>query len=180
MSNGRGSLNVFFSKNIFIGSYYDFKDIPNSNLPECCFLGRSNVGKSSIINAITKTKNLASVSKKPGRTRSINLFEINNKINIIDLPGYGYSKVSLHMREQLYNLVNTYIHKRKNLKKIYLLIDSVVGIKNTDIDAIDIVSTSNINFSIVLTKIDKLAINFVNNQKKSIFSLMKNYPKNRQ
>ena len=75
MPNGNRSLNLFFSKNNFLGSFNDIYKIPNADLPECCFVGRSNVGKSSIINAITKTKKLAKISKTPGRTQSINLFE---------------------------------------------------------------------------------------------------------
>ena len=80
MSNGNKKLNLFFLNNAFLGSFNNTQDIPNNNLPECCFIGRSNVGKSSIINAITKTKNLAKTSKTPGRTQSANLFEINQEI----------------------------------------------------------------------------------------------------
>ena len=87
MTDGNNSLNLFFSKNIFIGSFQFLEDIPHSNLPECCFVGRSNVGKSSIINSITKTKSLAKISKKPGSTKSINLFQINNLLKFVDLPG---------------------------------------------------------------------------------------------
>ena len=105
MPNGNRSLNLFFSKNNFLGSFNDIYKIPNADLPECCFVGRSNVGKSSIINAITKTKKLAKISKTPGRTQSVNLFEINKTVNIVDLPGYGYAKVSKNTREQLSNLI---------------------------------------------------------------------------
>ena len=79
MTDGSRTLNLFFSKNNFIGSFNEVSTIPNAHLPECCFLGRSNVGKSSIINAVTKSKKLAKTSKKPGRTQSANLFEINKK-----------------------------------------------------------------------------------------------------
>ena len=99
MPNGNRSLNLFFSQNNFLGSFNDIHNIPNNNFPECCFIGRSNVGKSSIINAITKTKKLAKISKTPGRTQSVNLFEINKTINIVDLPGYGYAKVSKNIHK---------------------------------------------------------------------------------
>ena len=92
MSSASRSLNLFFSKNTFKGSFNSFNEVPNEHLPECCFIGRSNVGKSSIINAVTKSKKLAKTSKTPGRTQNINSFLINDKINIIDLPGYGYAK----------------------------------------------------------------------------------------
>ena len=133
MTNGSRTLNLFFSKNNFIGSFNEVSTIPNDHLPECCFLGRSNVGKSSIINAVTKSKKLAKTSKTPGRTQSANLFEINNKINIIDLPGYGFAKVSKVARENLMILIEEYIENRDTLDHVFLLIDSKVGIKNSDI-----------------------------------------------
>ena len=105
MNDGKRSLNLFFSKNNFIGSFNAVDLIPNNNMPECCFVGRSNVGKSSIINAITKSKKLAKTSKTPGRAQSINLFKINDIINIVDMPGYGYAKVSKIKREELSNLI---------------------------------------------------------------------------
>ena len=98
-------LNLFFSKNIFLGSFNEVKKIPNYHLPECCFIGRSNVGKSSIINAITKSKKLAKISKTPGRTQSVNIYEINKRLNIVDLPGYGYSKISASLLYYLSNLL---------------------------------------------------------------------------
>ena len=109
MANTNKNLNNFFNKNKFLGSFNSSIDIPYSEIKkECCFIGRSNVGKSSLINAITKTKKLAKISKTPGRTQSINVFEINNKINIIDLPGYGFAKVSKVMRENLITLIEEY------------------------------------------------------------------------
>ena len=178
MPSGSRLLNIFFSKNNFLGSFNDIKNIPNPNLPECCFIGRSNVGKSSIINAITKTKKLAKISKTPGRTQSANLFEINKTINIVDLPGYGYAKVSKNTREQLTFLIESYISKRTNLAKIFVLIDCKVGVKNSDINMFDFILTSNKIFAIVLTKIDKSPVDFIKKQHKSILSLMKNYNKN--
>ena len=178
MTNGSRSLNLFFSKNNFIGSFNEVNTIPNDHLPECCFLGRSNVGKSSIINAVTKSKKLAKTSKTPGRTQSANLFEINNKINIIDLPGYGYAKISMSIRNQLSYLVEDYIIKRQNLIKIYVLVDCGIGIKDIDIDIFDIIVNSNKLFSIILTKVDKCSKNFINEQRESLFSLMNNYPNN--
>ena len=107
MANTNKKLNNFFNTNKFLGSFNSYQDIPYSKIEnECCFIGRSNVGKSSLLNAITKTKKLAKTSKTPGRTQSINVFEINNKINIIDLPGYGFAKVSKVMRENLGILID--------------------------------------------------------------------------
>ena len=134
MSNASRSLNLSFSKNIFKGSFNSFIDVPNEHLPECCFVGRSNVGKSSIINAITKSKKLAKTSKTPGRTQNINSFLVSNKINIIDLPGYGYAKVSKTKREELYSLIENYLINRENLRRVFVLIDCKIGIKDSDID----------------------------------------------
>jgi len=178
MNGGKRSLNLFFSKNNFIGSFNTVDIIPNENMPECCFVGRSNVGKSSIINAITKSKKLAKTSKTPGRTQSINLFKINNLINMVDMPGYGYAKVSKIKREELSNLIEAYIVNRNNLLQVFVLIDCKVGVKDVDIDIFDNINTADKKFSIILTKSDKCASNFIIKQQKSIVSLMQNYINN--
>ena len=178
MAKSNKDLNSFFSSNKFLGSFNSYQDIPYSKIKkECCFIGRSNVGKSSLLNAITKTKKLAKTSKTPGRTQSINVFEVNNKINMIDLPGYGFAKVSKVMREKLIELIENYIEYRKELDHVFLLIDSKVGIKNSDIDMLDFLNNCSRNFSVILTKIDKISFNQTNFQKNSIMSLMKNYSK---
>ena len=178
MAKSNKNLNSFFSSNKFLGSFNSYQDIPYSNIKkECCFIGRSNVGKSSLLNAITKTKKLAKTSKTPGRTQSINVFEINSKINIIDLPGYGFAKVSKVMKENLKLLIEDYIENREKLEHVFLLIDSKVGLKNSDIDMLDLLNNSSRYFSIVLTKIDRISYNNVEFQKNSVLSLMKNYKK---
>ncbi len=176
MAKSNKNLNSFFSTNKFLGSFNTYQDIPYSETEkECCFIGRSNVGKSSLLNAITKTKNLAKTSKTPGRTQSINVFEINNKINIIDLPGYGFAKVSKVMRENLIVLIEDYVERRENLDHVFLLIDAKVGIKSSDIDMLDFLNSCSKKFSIILTKIDKISGNQITFQRNSILSLMKNY-----
>ena len=173
MASSNKYLNNYFNNNKFLGSYNSYLDIPESNIEkECCFIGRSNVGKSSLINAITKTKKLAKTSKTPGRTQSINVFEINNKINIIDLPGYGFAKVSKVMRSNLIILIEEYIEYRKSLDLVFLLIDAKVGI-----DMMDYINNCSKKFSLVLTKIDKIPNNQREFQKKSILSIIKNYKK---
>ena len=175
MTKGSRSLNLFFSKNIFNGSFNEVTDMPLTHLPECCFIGRSNVGKSSIINAITNSKKLAKISKTPGRTQSINVFEINKRLNIVDLPGYGYAKLSMIVRDQLSKLIQSYLKKRDNLKKIYILIDCKVGIKNIDIDTIDVIAETNKLFAVILTKTDKCSKNYIIYQKASVSSLVQNF-----
>ena len=102
MASLNKNLNKFFNYNKFVGSFRSYKDIPYLEIKrECCFIGRSNVGKSSLINSITGTKKLAKTSKTPGRTQAINIFVISEKINMIDLPGYCFAKVSKVARENL-------------------------------------------------------------------------------
>ena len=123
MPDGSAKLKSFFSNNLFLGSFENMVDIPKKKLPEICFIGRSNTGKSSIINAITKNKNLAKTSKTPGCTKSVNIFEINNKINIADLPGYGYAKTSKIIREKLTDMIESYLCSRLNITRTFVLID---------------------------------------------------------
>ena len=176
MSNANKSLNNFFKKNEFIGSFQSYRNIKKAvSTNDCCFIGRSNVGKSSIINSITRKKNLAKTSKTPGRTQSINIFLINNKINLVDLPGYGYAKVSKVMRNNLGILIQEYIENQLELIHTYVLIDAKVGIKNNDIDMFDLLSESNRKFSIILTKIDKCSKSYLKELENSMQSLMKSY-----
>ena len=141
------------------------------------FAGRSNVGKSSVINKITARRNLARTSKTPGRTRELNYFSYGENINIVDLPGYGYAKVSKVVQNQLSELIKNYLKYRSTLKHIFVLIDSKVGIKNSDIDIFDLIYSYEKMFSIILTKTDKTSKSYMEQQKNSLLTLMKNYPK---
>ena len=178
MSNANKSLNNFFNKNEFTGSFQSYRDIKKiENVNDCCFIGRSNVGKSSLINSITRKKNLAKTSKTPGRTQSINIFLISNKINLVDLPGYGYAKVSKVTRDNLGTLIQEYIENQLGIIQAYVLIDAKVGVKNSDIDMFDLLNDSNRNFSIIFTKVDKCSKTYLEDLESSIQSLMKSYIK---
>ena len=179
MASGNKSLNNFFNTNRFIGSFPSYRDIiKNGHIKDCCFVGRSNVGKSSIINSVTRTKKLAKTSKTPGRTQSINIFLINEAINLVDLPGYGYAKVSKVMRENLGILIEEYIQNQPSLILTYVLLDAKVGVKNSDIDMFDLLNDSNKNFSIIFTKTDKCSKSYLSDLEKSMGSLMRTYNKN--
>ena len=116
MANANQSINKFFASTIFAGSFQSIENIPEFDTQiECCFIGRSNVGKSSIINSITKNNKLAKTSKTPGRTQSINYFNIKKKINVVDLPGYGYAKISKVLQNQLSELIQSFIKSRIKL-----------------------------------------------------------------
>ena len=137
-------------------SFKNYNELKFYGIPEICFTGRSNVGKSSLINAITNRKSLASTSNKPGHTRRIFFYNIAQKFMLVDLPGYGYAKVSKNKIEKMSELVFLYLTKRTYLKMVYILIDSRHGFKESDISFLEFLDTNKISFQIVFTKIDKI------------------------
>ena len=178
MGKGNQNLKKFFSHAKFFSSFNSENNIKSDNsIDEYCFIGRSNVGKSSIINSLTNNHSLAKTSKTPGRTQTINFFILRNHLYIVDLPGYGYAKVSKVVQNQLSELIKNYLKYRSTLKHIFVLIDSKVGIKNSDIDIFDLIYSYEKMFSIIFTKADKSSKSYMEQQKKSLLTLMKNYPK---
>ena len=140
----------------FICSNTEWKKCPKPNLPEYAFIGRSNVGKSSLINSITNHKSLAKTSGKPGKTQLINHFLINNEYFFADLPGYGYAKVSKKDRAKFKDFSMKYLQLRTNLMCLFLLIDSRHSPQQIDLDFMEYCSTKEIPFVICFTKADKL------------------------
>jgi GTP-binding protein len=130
--------------------------LPAPDLPEVAFAGRSNVGKSSLINALVGRKDLARASSEPGRTREVNFFVLDERLRLVDLPGYGFAKVSRKTADQFQNLGRAYLRGRPNLKRVYLLIDARHGLKAVDAEALDALDTAAVSYQIVLTKADKL------------------------
>lgn len=150
---------------------YDNKKY-NLFLPEFAFAGKSNVGKSSLINKILNRKRLSYVSKKPGKTRTINFFDVDNKFFIVDLPGYGYSKVSSDLKLLWNKSISDYLQNSENLKVLFILIDIRREIDEKDYKLIEFCNYYNINYKFVLTKSDKLSKTKINNilkKYKSIF-----------
>ncbi len=140
----------------FLKEVHSFDQLPADKLPEFIFWGRSNVGKSSLINLLTKKK-IAKISRTPGRTRSLVLFEYTKIFRIIDLPGYGYSKISLKKVEKLDILLDRYLRERENLKKIFLLVDSRHLLKKIDKLILNLLDeTTKKEVVIVFTKNDKI------------------------
>jgi len=144
-------------------SFKNYDELKFYGIPEICFTGRSNVRKSSLINAITNRKSLASTSNKPGHTRKIFFYNIAKKFMLVDLPGYGYAKASKNKIEKMSELVFLYLTKRTYLKIVYILIDSRHGFKESDISFLEFLDTNKISFQIVFTKIDK-----INNSEKEV------------
>jgi len=139
----------------FVISNTDYKKCPEGNRPEYAFIGRSNVGKSSLINMLTNRKGLAMTSSKPGKTLLINHFLINNEWYLVDLPGYGYVASSKAMRDKLEKIIQGYILNREQLTNLFLLIDSRLEPQKIDLEFIEWLGISGIPFSIVFTKMDK-------------------------
>lgn len=139
----------------FVMSNSTFKGCPNSPLPEFAFIGRSNVGKSSLINMICGNKKLAKTSSTPGKTQLINHFLINENWHLVDLPGYGYAKVSKKQRAGFYKMISDYMTKRTQLYCVFVLIDCRIKPQAIDIDFINFLGEEGIPFNVIFTKADK-------------------------
>ncbi len=141
----------------FVVSNSDVKKLPGEPLPEYAFIGRSNVGKSSLINMLTNKKNLAKTSSTPGKTQLINHFKINDNWFLVDLPGYGYAKTSKTNRKKFQKLITDYFKTRKNLVNAFVLVDSRLEPQKIDLEFMEWLGKNRIPFSIVFTKADKLS-----------------------
>ena len=137
----------------------DFRKCPDTGLPEYAFIGRSNVGKSSLINMLTGRSGLAKTSQTPGKTMLINHFIINKSWYIVDLPGYGYAQRGKKAQEQLREIIESYILGRTEMTNLFLLIDSRHAPQKIDLEFMDWLGDNEVPFSIVFTKLDKLGVN---------------------
>ena len=155
----------------FLVSNSSVEQCPKSSFPEYAFIGRSNVGKSSLINALTNIKKLAKTSGSPGKTKLINHFLINEAWCLVDLPGYGYAKISKKERKELKTLIHGYFANRKQLVNTFVLIDSRHKPQKIDVDFINALGTQQHPFSIVFTKIEKLS----NAQRQNYISVYKSH-----
>ena len=141
----------------FVVSNTDHKKCPEDGLPEFAFIGRSNVGKSSLINLLTGNKKLAKTSSTPGKTQLINHFVINDQWYLVDLPGYGYAKVSKSARSNWEKFIADYLTNRKSLMNIFILLDSRLEPQKIDLEFINWCGEKQLPFVLVFTKIDKLS-----------------------
>ncbi len=150
------------SKSYFLCSNTKFDKLPKDNIPEYAFIGRSNVGKSSLINMLTQHGGLAKTSSVPGKTITINHFVINDSWYIVDLPGYGFAQHSKKTREEWRIMLNNYISRRRNLVTTFVLVDSRIEPQASDIGFMEWLGENGVPFCIVFTKADKLSKTQVN------------------
>ncbi len=147
---------LFARETEFLKGVVAMNGLPDADRLEVCFAGRSNVGKSSLINALTGTKGIARASNTPGRTQEINFFTQGPDLYLVDLPGYGYANAPLKVVEQWQKLLKRYLSGRQNLRRAFVLIDSRHGVKPVDDEIMKLLDTSAVTFQCVLTKADKV------------------------
>ena len=157
-----------FEKQEFIASVYNLSDLPKSELPQIVLCGRSNVGKSSFINSLFNRKNLAKISSTPGKTRSINFYNIDSKFFMVDLPGYGYAKVSQSERKKWGILINEFFKVSKNISLVFHIIDCRHHPTELDIKLNQMLRDINLPYNVILNKIDKLKQSEISKSFKSI------------
>ena len=148
---------LLFARDVtFMLSVVKLASLPAPDMPEVCFAGRSNVGKSSLINALTNRKGLARASNTPGRTRELNYFNVSDRIRVVDLPGYGYARASKTDIARWTELTRAYLRGRAPLRRVFVLIDSRHGLKEGDREIMAMLDEAAVTYQIILTKVDKL------------------------
>lgn len=165
-------MNNFEIKSVeFVRGVIGTNDFLDDSIPQIAFVGRSNVGKSSLINSLANKKDLARSSSKPGKTTQINFFLVNEKYYFVDLPGYGFAKTSQKQREKLRRMIIWYLgYGETRPKKVVLIVDANVGLKEFDQEMLDLLNQEGHNFLIVANKVDKIKKSKLEAQKKEILS----------
>ena len=161
----------------FVLGAASLSQLPDGNRPEIAFAGRSNVGKSSLINAVLNRKNMARSSAEPGKTRELNYLDVGDgKLWLVDLPGFGYTKVSREQQAKWVQLTKRYLRGRANLRRVFLLVDSRRGLMDTDLETMAMLNTAAVTYQIVLTKADKIKKSALEAETKKIQTTLKKNP----
>jgi GTP-binding protein len=160
----------------FIAGVTSEENMIQGSLPEFAFAGKSNVGKSSLLNAVVGNKRLARISNTPGRTQQINFFQIGPKVMLVDMPGYGYAKVSKSLREEWDGLMVNYLKGRPNLKRAFILVDSRRGIKDHDKQLMTILDECGVQYFVIFTKQDQIKADEQKKLKQESELIIKKHP----
>lgn len=160
----------------FVAGAASIDIIPAPTHPEIAFVGRSNVGKSSLVNALTNRKTLARVSHTPGRTAQINFFLLGGQLMLVDLPGYGYAKKSKAEIAGWSHLIMDYLRGRPNLRRVCLLVDARHGLKPSDLEVMEILDEDAVSYQIILTKCDKVPVKALEGHREAIRKLLARHP----
>lgn len=147
---------LFLNRAEFIKGVVALPQLPEAHIPEVAFAGRSNVGKSSLLNALTGRRGLARTSNTPGRTQELNFFNCASRLMLVDMPGYGYAKVSKTEREAWGKLIRAYLRGRPNLRCAFVLVDSRHGLKENDLEIMTMLDETAVAYRVILTKADKI------------------------
>lgn len=148
--------NGLFTTCDFVLGVAGLEQLPVMDRPEIAFAGRSNVGKSSLLNALTGRKSLARTSNTPGRTRQLNFFDLGGRIYMVDMPGYGYAKVSRSEKNEWTRLIKAYMKGRQTLRCVFVLVDARHGLKDSDKEIMSLLDEAAVSYRIILTKADKV------------------------
>jgi GTP-binding protein len=175
-AEGRQANALFRLPCLFVKGVVNAAGLPDEPIPEVAFAGRSNVGKSSLLNAMLAQGQLARTSNTPGRTRELNYFRLGDALHVVDMPGYGYAKAAKSMVAGWQSLVYDYLRGRAQLERVFLLIDSRHGVKPNDTDAMKLMDKSAVSYQLVLTKIDKLKTGEVEKVKASTLAEIGKHP----
>lgn len=167
---------LFAQECTFVRGVQELSDLVDFEFPEVAFAGRSNVGKSSLINALTGRNSLARTSNTPGRTQQLNFFNLGNQLYLVDMPGYGYAQAPKPLVAKWRQLIENYLRGRPTLNRVYLLLDSRVDIKKHDLEIMDMLDKTAVSYQIVLTKCDKLGPKQLESKIAEITAISKNHP----
>ena len=150
--------------------------LPEPGLPEVAFAGRSNVGKSSLINALTGRKALARASNTPGRTRQLNFFDLAGRLTLVDMPGYGYAQAAKEIKEDWQGLMFEFLRGRPTLRRVVLLLDSRIELKASDLAVMDLLDRAAVTYQLVLTKADGVRSGVLGRKEAEVLALVRKHP----